>query len=253
VGSFPWPEKLGEEQRAIKVEAAKGSATTLAEHLAAAKRCYAPELTEDMLVEALVRCVEDSGAFENAITSYQNMFPDMIALQHVNCHPENCYFWRNGQDRLDCGMFDWGGAAPRNVISTMMGSITACEGEVMAEHEDGLMRCFRDEYYQECGIWLNLREMVRQWHLCLCVKLLVVARAISEEVYPSCALEEWAKIDSLEDERVVSNGNIRAYSFMIKVMLAYLRIRWEKGGKKNLHIHDVFNEWKAHWVKQGLT
>merc|ERR1712172_53590 len=115
------------------------------------------------------------------------------------------------------------------------------------------MRCFRDEFYQECGIRLNVGEMVRQWHLGYIIKLISNASNICKEVFRECPEEEWSTIESLWDERVAGHWNCRNYAFMIRIMLNYLHMRWVRHGRERLHVHNTFLDWKSYWESQGLT
>jgi hypothetical protein len=254
VGSFPWPSQLNEKQREQRKRGAKLMVEMWSEYLGdKAKKCYAPELVEKKFVAEILDCLQDVCSFDTDVRTYFNLFPDYIALQHPNLNADNAYFWRTASGDLDCGIFDWGGASPINVIQLMTGSLTGAEGHVQDEHDVHWLKCFRDEYRRECGINLDLGEMQRQWHLTYGVYLEYLAMRLRDAVFAQTPREEWATITSLWDKRVIEKWNVRCYSFMIGLALRYLHIRWERGGKKRLHIHDTFLEWRDYWVKNGMT
>lgn len=217
------------------------------------KKCYPPELVEKQFVTEILVCVEDVCAYDNDVRSYFNLYPEYIALQHPNLNADNAYFWRNSSGGMDCGIFDWGGAGVINVIQLMTGSLTGAEGHVQDEHDVHWLQCFRDEYHKECGIKLDLGEMRRQWHLTYGVYLEYLAMRLRDAVFVQTPKQDWATITSLWDKRVIEKWNVRCYSFMIGLAIRYLHIRWVRGGKKRLHIHDAFLEWKNYFEKQGMT
>merc|ERR1719401_599845 len=110
----------------------------------------------------------------------------------------------------------------------MLGCLTSCEGEMLYEHEMGYMRCFAEEYRRECGISLDVDEMLRQWHLNYCCGyLLSMSVNIEQEVFREVPREEWATIKSLNDERVVGRWNTRCFVFMIQAALGYMYAGFE--------------------------
>jgi len=253
VGSFPWPPKLTEQQRTAKKKGADLIWGFWEELLTRAKRCYAPELTEPNFVTALMNCVKDISSYDRDVTAYFSMFPEYISLQHPNLNADNAFFWWNANGQMDCGIFDWDGAGPNNVCQVMTGSLTGAEAPEQDEHDVHWLKCFRDEYYRESGIRLDLSEMRRQWHLTYCIYLIHLGMQFNSAVFVQTPKAEWDTITSLWDERAVGKWNVRCYTFMADLAMKYLHIRWVKGGKKRLHIHDTFLEWKQYWEKEGMT
>lgn len=217
------------------------------------KQCYPPELTSKQFIAALSTCVEEAGTYQEEIRMYFNLFPGYMGFQHPNLNADNAYFWRKSDGEMDCGLIDWGGAAPQNCISVMTGSITGAEGDVLDEHDVPLLQCFREEYRKECGIELDIREMERQWHLTYIAYLLYLALHTEQDIKRLVKPDEWKSIKNLMDERCMAHWTVRCYTHIIKLAAKYLHIRWLRGGKKSLHIHNTFTEWKEFWVKQGLT
>jgi len=252
-GSFPWPPNLPEAQRKV---ARKGGDTIWGfwdDFLTRAKKCYSPELTEAKFKTALMNCIKDFATYNKDLGNYFNLFPEYISLQHPNLNADNGYFWWNKQGQADVGIFDWDGAGPNNVVQVMSGSLTGAEAPEQDEHDVLWLKCFRDEYYRESGIRLDLGEMRRQWHLSYGIYLIYLAMNINSAVFVQTPKNEWESITSLWDERAVGKWNVRCYTFMIDLALKYLHIRWVKGGRNNLHIHDTLLEWKAFWEKHGMT
>lgn len=95
--------------------------------------------------------------------------------------------------------------------------------------------------------------MERQWHLAYVLYLLYLALHVQQDIARLTKPEEWKTFTSLMDARCMSHWTVRCYSHMIRLALRYLHIRWVQGGRKKLHIHTTFSEWKEFWAEQGLT
>lgn len=257
VGSFPFPLPVTEKKRKLGRNSAKTTAGLWREFLGdKGKKLYPSEYTEPSFVDALVAMVEEVTPYRDDINAYFCLFPDMVALQHTNLQSDNAYYWYTDDDQIDCGIIDWGGASTRQFTSVMGGSITSAEGDVLDEHEDGLLRCFIDEYYKECGIRLDFEEFRRQWWLMYCLYVSGIGVQIEMEIFRETPREEWSTISSLDDPRVVGVWNVRCYCFMIEKALSYLHRRFtrrEGGDPTKLHVHNAFVEWKTYWEKKGMT
>lgn len=189
---------------------------------------------------------------------YGCLFPDFVALQHVNLQSDNAYYWYSLEGDMDAGIIDWGGAAPANVCTTLRGSITSAEGHVLDEHEEGLLRCFIDEYYKECGVLLDFDEFQRQWLLSYCAYIQEMGFNIEMTIFRETPREMWKDIRSKWDHKVVGRWNVRCYTFMIGSALEYLYLRWKRrggGGEEEcrLHCHEFLHEWRTLWESVGMT
>eukprot|EP00933_Yihiella_yeosuensis_P080568 TRINITY_DN94018_c0_g1_i1.p1 TRINITY_DN94018_c0_g1~~TRINITY_DN94018_c0_g1_i1.p1 ORF type:complete len:403 (-),score=65.02 TRINITY_DN94018_c0_g1_i1:204-1349(-) len=254
LGTFEWPVKMKEKMRQMKSKSSEHMATIICDFLSPgqAGRCYSPESEDGAFVKELKTCISDAGAWADAIGIYPSMFPQMVAMQHQNLQSDNAYFWRNAHDEMDCGIIDWGGCAPAKLTAALLGSLTSAEGEVLHMHEEGFIRCFRDEFYKESGIWLDLNEMVRQWHLNYCMYMMSHAIQIEQEIFRLVPRSQWGSIQSLHDPKVIDQWNVRCYTLMIKISVQYLHRRWVASGRKRLHIYETFCEWRDYWVKKGM-
>merc|ERR1712060_482484 len=101
---------------------------------------------------------------------------------------------------------------------------------------------------------IDFGEFYRQWILSYCLYIQGIGNNIEAEVFREVKKEEWPDIHSLNDPKIAGRWNTRCYAFMIKHALEYLYLRWkDKKNKKRLHVHEGFKEWKAYWVKNGMT
>jgi hypothetical protein len=51
--------------------------------------------------------------------------PDYVALCHWNANIDNAWFWRDADDRLHCGLMDWGCVSQMNVAMAIWGPCRA--------------------------------------------------------------------------------------------------------------------------------
>jgi len=255
LGTFQWPPKLPAEQRQEKRIPAERFSKLWREYLCEyARRCYAPEYTGDAFVSAIERCCYDARMWDDALQLYNGLFPQWLGMQHTNLQSDNAYFWRDDEGVMDAGIIDWGGASPGYLPSRLTASLTSAEGHVLYEHEEGLLRCLRDEFYRESGIFLDFGELMRQWYLAYVQYVSGMGTNIEMEVFRETKKEEWLDIDSLNHPKVAGRWNVRCYAFMIEHALAYLHLHWkDKSNKKYFHVHDCMREWKAYWIKNDMT
>ncbi|CAK9077434.1 unnamed protein product [Durusdinium trenchii] len=90
--------------------------------------------------------------------------PDYISAMHANLQIMR-FFWRDEYGNLDCGVLDWGGFSRTPFCMNFMGCLSGADPEVMMAHEEGIIRCFRDEYERCGGPALPVEEMIYRYHL----------------------------------------------------------------------------------------
>jgi len=247
-----WPPKMESKKRQRLTNQAKRLGDLWMELLKdKGKKAYA-KFQNPKFLEALEAAALAVVPYQNDINQYFMLFPEMIGMMHSNLQSDNAYYWWNDNDQMDCGIIDWGGLSPGCLSHRLTGSITSATGEVLDEHEDGLLQCWIDEYYKECGIKVDFDEMKRHWNLGYMNYLYSMGMNIEQEVFRECPREEWATLTDLFDERTAGMWNCRCYVFMIYNALTYLMRRWKRNGEKRLHIHDTFIEWKAYWESKGM-
>ena len=89
-----------------------------------------------------------------------NVGPDYIAAMHANLQADNAFFWRDEYGQLDCGVLDWGGFSRMPFCVNFLGCLSGADPEVLLAHEEGILRCFRDEYHRCGGPLLPLEELL---------------------------------------------------------------------------------------------
>jgi len=253
LGTFEWPRKLPEKMRQRNIAQGKVLSNLWTELLGnKGTKAFPAVFSEPKFLKALTDAAFDVVGYKDDINLYFHLFPEMIGMMHSNLQSDNAYYWYDSEGRLDCGIIDWGGLSPAHICPRLTGCITSCLGEVLDEHEDGLLMCFRNEYWKECGLQIDFHELKRQWELSIMTYLYSMGMNIEAEIFRQCPKEEWDTITTLMDDRVAGMWNCRCYVFMIYHALKYLHIRWRRGGEGRLHCHDSFLQWKEVWLERGM-
>lgn len=254
-GTTDWPRKVTAAHREERKIPAERFTKFWREYLTdRAKRMYPTEYTSGAFLDALLSCSYDATVWADDMQLYPILFPQWLGMQHTNLQSDNAYFWRTDEGVMDCGIIDWGGCGPKYFSSTLTAALTSARGEVLHEHEEGFLRCFRDEFYRESGIFIDFGEFLRQWHLSYCTYIQSMGSNIEAEVFREVKKEEWADICSLDDPKISGRWNTRCYAFMILHALDFLYLRWkDKKNKKYLHVHDQLREWKAFWLEHDMV
>jgi len=101
-------------------------------------------------------------AQQAAIGPYLQGRADYVALCHWNANVDNAWFWRDAEDRLHCGLMDWGCVSQMNLAMALWGAMSGAETALWDQHLDALLRLFVDEFHSCGGPPLNLAELERQ-------------------------------------------------------------------------------------------
>lgn len=123
----------------------------LAEFAAAYPRLFPAAVTQPPFLAGLI---EDAPRFlsrEDAIKSRLHADTDYIALCHWNANIDNCWFWREADGTLRCGLIDWGSAGQIHVAMALWGCLCGAEPEMWDDRLDDLLRLFADEYAASGG------------------------------------------------------------------------------------------------------
>lgn len=103
--------------------------------------------------------------------------PDMIALCHWNAHIDNCFFWRDEEGALQCGLIDWGRVGQITLGSALWGALSAAHHDIWDHHLSELLALFVEEYAAHGGPRLTLEALER--HLTLHIAAMGVARVLA--------------------------------------------------------------------------
>ena len=109
--------------------------------------------------EQFIRDIPDVVAAEKRIREILYGDSEFIAFAHWNANIDNCWFWRDAEDVLQCGFIDWANAGQISVAQSISGAISGAEPFIWNEHLDELLTVFIEEYAAQGGPRLNLDEL----------------------------------------------------------------------------------------------
>lgn len=92
-----------------------------------------------------------------------------VGFQHQNGNTDNAYFYRRADGAVAAGMLDFGSFARLAFASAFQGSFCSGLGEMVAEHDDNLVRCWLDAYHATGAPKLDFEELVMQYRCVSCV------------------------------------------------------------------------------------
>ncbi|MEO7738594.1 MAG: hypothetical protein ABIS10_04765 [Novosphingobium sp.] len=114
---------------------------------------------------------------EATIQRYLQGDPRMIALCHWNAHIDNCWFWRDGNGELHCGLIDWGRVGQITFGAALWGGLSAAHSDIWDHHLDELLVLFCEEYAANGGPAITVEELT--FHLRLHLAVMGVARVLA--------------------------------------------------------------------------
>lgn len=115
--------------------------------------------------EKMAECCQE----QQKIAAYLYNDPLYIGLHHQNGNSDNLYFYKDANGKIDAGVLDWGSTAPLAYGTGFMGSTISAMGEMLAEYDDKLIRCWCDAYHQTGAPRLNGQEVLFRYRLATCV------------------------------------------------------------------------------------
>jgi hypothetical protein len=114
---------------------------------------------------------------EGAIQRYLTGNRDLVALCHWNAHIDNCFFWRDEDAALHCGLIDWGRVGQITLGSILWGGLSAAHHDIWDHHIDELLALFASEYHAHGGPLVTAGEL--EFHLTLHMAAMGVARVLA--------------------------------------------------------------------------
>jgi hypothetical protein len=114
---------------------------------------------------------------EAEIQAFLTGDPRMIALCHWNAHIDNCWFIRNADGALQCGLIDWGRVGRITFGSALWGGFSAAHEAIWEHHLDEILALFTAEYAAHGGPLIAPQELT--FHLRLHLAAMGVARVLA--------------------------------------------------------------------------
>jgi hypothetical protein len=174
--------------------------------------------------EFLARLTEEAPRFQ-ALEERGNKFlqsrPDMIALCHWNAHVDNAWYWRNCEDRVECGLMDWGNVSQMNVAMAIWGCLSGAEIDIWNHHLDELLHLFVGEFQDRGGPTLALADLKR--HLTIYVSMMGLNWMLDAPL-TLLKIPDLEKVAGRLDPRIENNERARA---QLLIMTAFLNL-WQR-------------------------
>ncbi len=186
-----------------------------------------PQLFPDNILEPAFQQqflddIPDVIAAQGRIAELFSGNPDFIALCHWNANIDNCWFWRDNHDALQCGFIDWAMVGQMSVAQSVSGVLSGAETIIWDKRLDDLLALFANTYASYGGPSLSVDE------LRLHILLLLAAAGLSFFTKAPVGIQrEITDLDSAKDYRdpcFQKHENARIQLHMMTKMLN----NWEK-------------------------
>ncbi len=171
-----------------------------------------PEFQRQFLTD-----IPDVVAAESRIKALLSGNPDFIALCHWNANIDNCWFWRDDNGTLQCGLMDWAMVGQMSVAQSISGAIGGAETWLWDHHLDELLQVFVEEYAAHGGPPIDVHELKR--HILLLLAVAGVCYFMSAPVAIEREIEDLEAVESHRDECFREHENARIQLHMMTKML----------------------------------
>lgn len=165
---------------------------------------FPDEIRDQKFLERYKRILTIVDAYTAEINWWSNRNLDYVAWSHGNLNVDNCFFWRDADDRLDIGVLDWGGARTASMGQKLWWWLYGCEPEYLSANIDRLLQVFMDTYQEFGGPKLELEELKMQFVLAAMAQGVGLLGAVPQ-IYRMCKKKEFDTINSRRDNRVADN------------------------------------------------
>merc|ERR1712217_57664 len=143
-------------------------------------------------------------AYSGEIEFFKNMRPEYVSLGHNNLNIDNAYFWKDPQNKLDCGVIDFGGFGVSNLGHKLYWILNCSEFENIRDNLDDYIAMFVTTYQRFGGPQLDpnrVRLHVFQTMVANCNQMM---QAIPN-CMKMCPAKEWDTIKDRHDPRIAGN------------------------------------------------
>lgn len=153
-----------------------------------------PQLQDQQaLTRAKAELLEMSPWFKDMSGSFQMNDSNFTAAVHQNLQADNAWFWRDEYNDISCGILDFGGFGRSQFCVRWLGCLSGADTETLLAHEEGIIKCFVDEYYRCGGPSIDLDETVLRWRLALITYCYDCYTYVERSVYKETPFEEFTK------------------------------------------------------------
>lgn len=183
-------------------------------------------------------------AREHDIQRFLCAHRDYVAFGHPNLNIDNAFFWREDgtsapeEGRKECGLIDFGGISVISLGNLLQWSLFPSEVEMLLAHEEGLLRCFVEEYARHGGPKVEPEILRLHLHLARLVFGLGTLGTVPV-MFRYCRKQDWPTMRDRFDPRITGKGSEDDPEAVRKAFL----LRCYLGGLVNF---------VALWRRQGL-
>jgi len=190
--------------------------------------------------------VEMTPYFTDMSDFYQRSNSDYVAAMHANLQADNAFFWRDEYGDLECGVLDWGSFDRAPFCLRFLGCLSGADPQIMMAHEEGIIRCFRDEYHRCGGPDLPLEELLLRYHLAYISFVYESCTWIERDIHKHMTPAELADMTGVLDERFQAAFRVRCRGMTIINAWTYYHMRGN-------HYKATFDKWAAGKGARFLT
>eukprot|EP00413_Alexandrium_margalefii_P001641 CAMPEP_0204511154 /NCGR_PEP_ID=MMETSP0661-20131031/275_1 /ASSEMBLY_ACC=CAM_ASM_000606 /TAXON_ID=109239 /ORGANISM="Alexandrium margalefi, Strain AMGDE01CS-322" /LENGTH=693 /DNA_ID=CAMNT_0051516225 /DNA_START=26 /DNA_END=2107 /DNA_ORIENTATION=- len=169
-------------------------------------------------------------SYGGEIMYWKHMNPDYVALTHCNLNVDNAYFWRNADNKLDIGIFDWGNMGSMSLGHKLWWWLYCSDFENFQENLDMYLTVFADSYHEHGGPVLDTGLLRWQVIMTAMEQMLNLMFAVPQ-IFKMCPKHEWPSIENRYDPRISENidgkSTLRLY---LHVLNSIIRIIEEMQG-----------------------
>lgn len=183
------------------------------------------ELVAKPYVDKLKAEAEEMSSYCGEMNFYMAAIPEFASLCHPNAQVDNAFYWKNQAGEVQCGLLDWGGVSHSNIPTCIGNGWMGAEPEVMAEHEEKLIKLFIDEYALVTGFIFDLEDLFMNMKLAQCSVFFGCLANVGTALR-ILKKDEWAKIKGRKDPRIDENFLLRCYWVQVYLW-------WKMWGMKN--------------------
>ncbi|CAK9112047.1 unnamed protein product, partial [Durusdinium trenchii] len=187
--------------------------------------------------EKLWRTLMTLNAYSREITLWKNADVDYVALGHMNLNIDNAFFWRTGNQQLDCGMFDLGGFGAFSLHHRLWWGINCAEYALISEHLEEFLSIFLETYRSLGGPSLD-RKVLRSGLIITALENMIFMIASIPNCLTMCKSSEWPTIQDRHDPRISADVDGKStLRTTLQVLLNGIRMLEE------MHADEVLDEW----------
>jgi len=128
----------------------EGQIKFVLDFVASCPNLFPKELSSRTFLESWFKEVMEMSSYHWERNAYCVVDPAFLVFGHPNLCSDNAWFWHDDEDKLNCGILDWGAAMHQSIASMLGTCLGQADYEMLTEHEGDLIRGFADSLL-ECG------------------------------------------------------------------------------------------------------